>query len=83
MARRKQLRLNNLLNMRRTIGSLAREFYKNYDELEQDNTWWRTLGIYLDLSVKAAKLEKETELEKRIEAIENELERQGRNGDFV
>lgn len=64
-----RLTLNSIENSRKTIGRLLRKYY--YGQL--DESTFRTLIYGLSHYLSYLKLEMETDLERRIEAIEDVL----------
>ena len=74
MSRNKVLRLNNLVNIKRSIASVTRAYYRNEQGEEINGYWFRTLATLLDLLLKAHQQEKLSEFDERISRIESFIE---------
>ena len=71
--RTKQLRLNTIKNTKNSLAKVVREYYRNDDELDRSVTWWRVLAQMLSDHVRCIKTEKELDIEKRLEKVEEIL----------
>ncbi len=74
MSGKRQLRLNNVKNIRNSLAFLVREFYRNEGNEEINPYWYRTLATLMDLLLKAHGQERLEDFEKRIEKIEDLLD---------
>ena len=75
MQGRKRLYLNNIRNTRYSTAKLLREFWQNDGQLEETTTWWRCLNDMMRTLLMAHEKEALGELEKRVERIEQMLEK--------
>lgn len=65
--------LNTIKNTRLTLSKIIREYIRNDDELEKNVTWYRCLATLMSEMVKAHNVEKNIEIEKRLEKVEAAL----------
>ena len=73
----KRLPLNSIKNVRNTLSGLIRTLYREGETDERSLAWWRTITNMISELIKAHKIEKELDIEVRLEAIEKALRERG------